>query len=219
MFNKQDYINTTDTCTNKTIRKVAVYARNACYDLARAIGKRFFFVVDDDLKFIQSKRQEGRKLKGKKIGKDHVFRVLDAYVEWQAKSGFSAVGFAGVGEFLGGTASQIIKRGVARILQNFYCCDAEQRIDFKSVFCEDITTAVLSCNRGKMVVSPSVVMAAFNVGKGTSIADYDGQGYEYNFSCVMLAPASYKVTCNKGRFSNKLMSNYFPMILSGRWKK
>lgn len=219
VYNKQDYINSTDTCYNQPKRRVAVYARNACYDLAKTIGKRFFFVVDDDLKFMQAKTIEGQSLRGKKVRKSIVFKILNAYKDWQEKSRFACVGFAGVGEFLGGIKSQIIKKGVARILQNFYCCDVEKRLEFKSVFCEDVTTAVLSCSRGKTVISPYVIMAAFDVGKGTSVADYNGQGYEYNFSCVMLAPASYKATYKKGCFGNKLKSNYFPMILSGRWKK
>lgn len=100
VFNREKYVQTTDWGFNKVKRNHAVFARNAVYDLARELGFRYFFVVDDDLRSVAIRYwgMEGKgSYKPKNIG-----LVLDAYVEFLEKSRASVVGIAGGREFIGG---------------------------------------------------------------------------------------------------------------------
>lgn len=50
VFSKGDYKNKIDTLVNNPTLAHPVYARNAVYDIAKQLGYRYFFVVDDDIK-------------------------------------------------------------------------------------------------------------------------------------------------------------------------
>ena len=48
VFNKQDVKNTFDIGDNFNDERVVVYARNACFDIAKKLGIKYFLVLDDD---------------------------------------------------------------------------------------------------------------------------------------------------------------------------
>ena len=48
VFSKKEYKNTFDIGDNFDDERVVVYARNACYDLAKKVGIKYFLVLDDD---------------------------------------------------------------------------------------------------------------------------------------------------------------------------
>ena len=61
-FCKQKYIDITDTMCGSEFRKVVVYARNACWDIAKELGLQYFCVLDDDYSMFGSRYVEDEKL-------------------------------------------------------------------------------------------------------------------------------------------------------------
>ena len=57
VFNKPFVANTLDPCDNFDNRKTIVYARNACFDLAKELGYTYFIELDDDYGKIKSKKR------------------------------------------------------------------------------------------------------------------------------------------------------------------
>lgn len=55
VFKKSDYDGKFDIMDNFDGRKVVVFARNACYDIARAMGLDYFFEYEDDYTAFQYK--------------------------------------------------------------------------------------------------------------------------------------------------------------------
>ena len=48
VFDKKKYIELTDDADNFDEKRAVVYARNACFDIAEALGLEYFIVLDDD---------------------------------------------------------------------------------------------------------------------------------------------------------------------------
>lgn len=215
VYHRDEYIQKTDWQFNQVKRNHSVYPRNACYDLAKKIGRRYFFVVDDDMKVAPAIRSisEGEL---KSYRPKDLYKVLGAYVEFMRGTDIAIVGVGGSGDFIGGAAA-ITQRPIAYTLQNFYLCDVARPVEFKSLWVDDYTASVLGWMQGKMTIVPKMVMAVFSVGEN-STADYVND-YSYNFAPVVLAPASIRLYRKHGKFENWLQSNYFPVIIDERWKK
>lgn len=78
VFDKEKYIEKTDTIDNFKKRTSAVYARNFCIDKAKEMKKRFFAILDDDLKCFRQRYDKNGVLKTK----DHtdINKIFDIYL-------------------------------------------------------------------------------------------------------------------------------------------
>ena len=63
-----------------SVRKVVVYARNACWDIAKELGLQYFCVLDDDYSMFGSRYVEGEKLMNFTF--NDLDAVFDAFVEF-----------------------------------------------------------------------------------------------------------------------------------------
>lgn len=211
VFNRERYVQGTDWGFNKVKRNHAVFARNAVYDIAREKGFRYFFVVDDDFRSMAI-RFWGASGKGRYKPRN-LGRVMGEYAEFLKVSHAAVVGVAGGREFIGGGHCG----DIARTARNFYCCDAEQPLNFGSVFLEDTSANVLGWMQGKITIVPLFVQASFRVGE-KSVCDYEND-WAYNFSLVCMTPATSRVARKKERFSDYVGGRFYPMIIDERWKK
>ena len=81
VFDKQKYVESTDNIMRGN-RGVIVYARNACFDIARELGYKYFIELDDDYyefsyKFDNERRYRQRFIKDL----DYVWmRMLEYYI-------------------------------------------------------------------------------------------------------------------------------------------
>ena len=67
VFSKSDYSGKFDIMDNLGGNKVIVYARNACYDIARSLGLDYFFEYEDDYTTFLFRYPDGEQLGSKKI--------------------------------------------------------------------------------------------------------------------------------------------------------
>ena len=106
-FCKQDYINTTDTMCCEEFRKVVVYARNACWEIAKELGLEYFCVLDDDYRRFETRYLEGEKLKTHKL--KNLDAVFESFLKFLDKSDALVICMAQGGDFIGGGKGKRLK--------------------------------------------------------------------------------------------------------------
>ena len=100
VFNKLDVLQKFDTMDSSENRGCAVYARNACFDIAEELGIRYFCELDDDYMEFQLRYPSENKLK--LVYPRSLDDVFDAYLDFYIESGITALAMAQGGDFIGG---------------------------------------------------------------------------------------------------------------------
>ena len=147
-FNKQKYIDLSDTGTNENQRKCILYAKNCCEAVAQDIKLDAFVIADDDIFNFRYRYPEDGKLKSLKITKD-IDKVIEAYVEYMLSADIVATGFGFTQFYFSGENSFSPENFLKyRVPYNFVFRNAKYKIDWMSWFGEDIITAVMYNKRG-----------------------------------------------------------------------
>lgn len=99
-FSKAAYDDTFDIMDLHTDRRVVVYARNACFDIAKELGIRYFLVLDDDYNAFMYRYPEQNSLAYADCRQlDDLFSAM---VDFLDESGALSIAFAQGGDFIGG---------------------------------------------------------------------------------------------------------------------
>ncbi|MDO4648575.1 MAG: hypothetical protein Q4B26_07980 [Eubacteriales bacterium] len=153
VFSKEQYWKTTDTFTNQKNLKGAVYARNACADLAREKGFKYFFTLDDDLQSLMYKIPEmtRKKLITKRVKRSE--RIIDGIVEWLEKAEqIKAIALPTDGRFMGGVNNDVLN-GIKYNIVKFCCYRTDSPYRYKSIVYEDMATPNEGYQRGEIAFS------------------------------------------------------------------
>ena len=224
-FCKQDYIDRSQCINPDKPRKVILYARNACFDLAKSLGITHFVEMDDDYKEFQFRYEKGEKLKLKDIY--CMDAVIDAFFDFLEATGASSVAMGQGGDLLGGRQSKRWRDRLLRKAMNSFFCRTDRPIGFIGSINEDVNTYVTKGNRGELFFTylPTIlIQTATQSNKGGMTETYlDNGTYVKTFPTVMLNPSCVKVsemgeTCH--RIHHRVFwKNAVPKILNERWKK
>jgi hypothetical protein len=103
MFNKPFIANTFDTCDNQQNRKTIVYARNACFELAKELGYKYFIELDDDYYYFGMRQPNESACYIYDL--DKVFSLCIEYLE---TSPITTIAFAQGGDHIGGFDGDIM---------------------------------------------------------------------------------------------------------------
>ena len=145
VFSKDDVGRTFDKYDNSSERRAIVWARNACWDLARQIGVRYFIQLDDDYTAFLYRR-EGRRdgtlgYHGWTIR--NLDRVLEAMVDFLEATPAHTLCMAQGGDHMGGSAGPLAGRAFLwRKAMNSFVCDVERPFAFSGRINEDVNTYV-----------------------------------------------------------------------------
>lgn len=82
MFDKKAESETFDTYDTVDNRKTIVYARNACFRLAKEVGVRYFMECDDDYKAFENRYVENGKLKIRKLTAPDLDNACKSMIEF-----------------------------------------------------------------------------------------------------------------------------------------
>lgn len=200
----------------------AVYARNAAIHFAKIKGYQYFVVADDDIKSLHHRVNKNKKLKAYPVKK-----VNDCFVKcvefMMTNNHLSCIGFGTNNTFIGGGNAAIYKRGFDYMAVNIALYRAEITIEYASECQEDLIASILNNSVGNLVVSiPFVMVDAIVKGrnKGGNEGHYAEENTYYRyFGTLIYAPASIRIMSKSGELMKNNKSNYYPMILSDRWKK
>jgi len=189
-----------DEGDNFNDRRAIIYARNACWDLARQAGCKYFIQLDDDYtNFAFRFRKDGVPC-FIQIHKQ-LDLVLSAMVDFLSNTPARTIAMAQTGEYIGGFGGGEIKGGglcrLRRKAMNSFVCDTGKPFEFYGRINEDVNTYTNGSRRGELFFTALQIMLAqlqtqANAG-GMSELYIDSGTYIKTFYSIMYAPSCVKV--------------------------
>lgn len=197
LFSKDEIAKEFDTMDQTKDKKCAVYARNACFHIAREQGYKYFCELDDDYVTMPYRYAEGDTLyRSRSADLDEVFK---AYIDFMdCHSEIYSVAFAQPGDLIGGTNSHIwIKGGVKRKCMNSWICDVDKPFTFNGTMNDDVNTYLSYGRMGKIFLTFTFIMidqpeTQREAGGMTDM--YKGNGtYMKTFYTIMCNPSFVRI--------------------------
>lgn len=220
VFNKQIYINESDTLEIEHRRASALYVRNAVEFIAKESGYDAFVVMDDDITNLRFRWIEGSTYKS--LRAFNLDYVLKWYCEYLCTCDIATLSFEHCMFYLGGVSDDKISN--ERWTYQIHFRNTKFPVDWISVINEDIITEISTAIRGYIWWSlPHVVFdaVAMNEENGGVKETYDSMSsYERAFLSVISQPSCCKVGYSHGkiRILQDKKSSY-PMIIGSRYNK
>lgn len=196
IFSKVEISKTFDLMDNQTNDRCAVFARNACFDIAEKLGLDYFCELDDDYTSIPYRFViDGVCYRSRGTNLDAVF---NAYIEFMESSdSIYSVAFGQPGDFIGGSGSQLVKHKYIQKAMNSWICKTSRRFTFNGRMNDDVNTYCLYGSKGKLFYTFDFIMIdqpETQSVKGGMTDMYAGNGtYMKSFYTVMECPAFVKI--------------------------
>lgn len=225
VFDKQKYVDLTDTADNFDEHRAIVYARNASFDIAESLGVKYFLMLDDDYTGFYFRKIVGNTMPA--VSCKQLDRLFEAYIEFLENSGAITVAMAQGGDFIGGAGNPNSHKGLFRKAMNTFFCSTERRFWFVGTQNEDVSMYARLGSVGNLIFTVSgamIVQVATQKGAGGMSAVYkEGGTYVKSFYSVMQMPSCIEVrlmgTTNQRIHHSVLWEKTVPKILNERWRK
>lgn len=198
-FSKAEVASRIDVGNNFGDRRSIVFARNACWELARDVGVTWFMQLDDDYTSLLYRiGSDGGYIPGTSIRRT-LNDALEAMIGLMEQTQMKAFAFSQGGDWIGGAnqlriASKMFRR---KVMNSWICC-TERPFDFVGLMNEDVNTYVTHGRRGTLFMTIMQLMLTqiqtqANAGGATDIYKRFGT-YVKSFYSVMYAPSCVKVS-------------------------
>lgn len=203
-FCKKEWAEKTDEGDNFQHRKAIVYARNACWDLAKRVGCRYFVQFDDDYTAFFLRHDSKYNYVSANL-RTHLESAFNELIAFFVRSAAASIAMSQGGDHIGGGGELTngkLSGGcpyprLARKSMNSWFCDAEKPIDFFGHMNEDVSAYVTYGHRGQLFFT---VMQAMLVQKPTQTTPggmsdlYLASGtYQKSFYTVMANPSCVQI--------------------------
>jgi len=219
MFDKKATSQTFDEVDNFNNRKTIVYARNACFDIAKDLGVKNFIELDDDYYWFGHRSVNGAK---STRDLDSIFSYLSDFVN---DSPIKTVCFSQGGDHIGGYDDN---KKVGRKAMNSFVCSTEKPFKFIGRINEDVSTYVRLGGLGGVFFTIYNIQldqkdTQSNKGGMTDIYMIGGT-YIKSFYSVIVNPSCVKVkTISRGdkiRMHHSIKwDNAVPLIIDEKHKR
>tara|TARA_R100000963_G_C4625443_1_gene91799 strand:+ start:224 stop:1069 length:846 start_codon:yes stop_codon:yes gene_type:complete len=224
MFDKKEIAKTFDEADNFEDRRAIVYARNACFNIAKDLGIKYFMQLDDDYiafhyrLYYMNKPEQIRNL-------DTVLELmLNYYKSIPAKT----IAMSQGGDFIGGAGnSYATNPKLRRKCMNSFLCSTDRPFKFNGRINEDVNTYTKNASIGELfltipILSLTQAQTQSNDGGMTDI--YIDKGtYIKSFYSVIFQPSSVKVALmgdkNMRLHHRVSWKHTLPVILEEKHKK
>lgn len=195
-FSKAEIESKFDVGDNFKGRRGVIYARNACWDLARKIGCKYFIQLDDDYRVFNYKFDSKNKYVEHRIMS--LDAILDICLDYFIETSFSTIAFAQGGDHLGGSSGSYAKSiKTVRKAMNTFICDTDRKFSFVGRINEDVNTYVCKQISGisfLTLLGLEVKQNQTQAHKGGMTELYLDEGtYVKSFYSVVYAPGCVKV--------------------------
>jgi len=228
VFSKSDYANTFDIMDNLEGNKVIVYARNACYNIARSLNLDYFFEYEDDYTQFSYRKIEGSVLRGIKV--KNLDNILNAMIECLEDTKSCTIAFAQAGDFIGGAGS-FFNNSYKRKAMNTFVFKVNKNPKEDLIFIgrmnDDVNTYLTQGKIGKLffqITDVAMVQVLTQSNSGGNTEAYKKYGtYVKSFYSVMAEPSCCKIGL-MGRTDMRIHHNIkwqfaVPKILDEKFKK
>lgn len=215
---KYEYLNTMDNFQNQ---KIAIYAREACFDFAKEQGYKYFYQFDDDYTTFSFKFKSNGFYKETKI--KNITNTLFFILDFFAKTNIQCVAMAQNGDFIGGgSGSMGEKIYLKRKAMNTFLFKTDNKISFIGSMNADVNTYLRYGNIGNLylqVNQVSINQETTQKNKNGLTDIYKQYGtYVKSFYSVMINPSAVKISLmgtKHRRLHHKINNNKaYPLILS-----
>lgn len=223
-FCKKDIAKTFDTMDISEDRRTIVYARNACFAIARNVGVRYFLELDDDYTSFLYRYNKNRKLMSQELCLDNVFSAM---IDFLDETGADTVAFAQGGDFIGGVDSGTYNKKVLRKAMNTFFCDVNKPFNFIGRINEDVNTYTRLGSIGwlGLTITDFAITQKQTQKQGGGMSDVylDTGTYLKSFYSVMGMPSAVKIgemgDTQKRIHHSINWKNCVPQILNEKYKK
>lgn len=225
VFSKKDMDGTFDIGDNFNDRRVVVYARNKCHDIAKSLGLDYFLELDDDYNNFCYRYEENGMLR--KINIKNLDKVFEKCINFLEVSNAHAIAFAQGGDYIGGVGSTAWQNKLLRKVMNTFFCKTDRPFQFYGRINEDTTMYTVLGQRGYLFFTLGDIMVnqiqtQANAGGLTDIYLDKGTYYK-SFCSVMFSPSCVKVSSMGNtyrRIHHKVQwNNCCPKIINEKYKK
>ena len=217
MFDKKAIAETFDEGDNFDDRRAIVYARNACFDIAKDLGIKYFIQLDDDYYWFGYRTEKGgcsvKSLDG----------IFDAMLNFFKKTNTSAIAMSQGGDHIGGYDPQ---KTLKRKAMNSFICSTNRPFRFVGRINEDVNSYTSLGGVGIIFFSIMQVQldqkdTQQNDGGMTDIY-VDSGTYIKSFYTVIFSPSCTKIrlmgTSHKRLHHSISWANAVPVILDEKYK-
>ena len=197
VFSKDEVGRYTDQFDNFSDRRTALWARNACWDLARQMGYRYFVQLDDDYTSFDYRRTgKGHRLSTSAGEEYHGWKmrsldaVFDALVGLVETTPVTTIAFSQGGDHQnrGGLPQRFRRKAM-----NSFVCSVDKPIRFRGRLNDDVTAYVSLGGTGTLFFTDMELQLdqlATQANSGGSSEVYRESGtYVKSFYTVMAAPS------------------------------
>lgn len=243
-FSKAEVARTFDAADNQPDRRTVVYARNACFGLARDLGLTHFLELDDDypiflFRWLATERSARGAYRGIPTGlilsspiiKRTFGRAVEATLDLLDVTGAKCVAWSQGGDHIGGATGGLLKRvkwfHERRKVMNGLFLRVDRPVTFVGRINEDVNTYVTGGMRGDLFFT--LLGIQFNQlqtqQQGGGMTDvYLASGtYVKSFYTVMMAPSCVRIgslgTVDRRYHHRIAWGHAVPKIISGSWRK
>lgn len=192
IFSKEEISKTFDEADNFFDRRSIVYARNACFQIAKKLGYKYFVQMDDDYTGFEYRIYNSLKDKPSRI--KNLDNVFDSLLNFYKSTPFATIAMAQGGDFIGGKRNRMAKRPtIFRKAMNSFFCSTERPFQFLGRINEDVNTYTSEQSRGVLMGTiPFVALVQkqtqSNQGGMTDIY-LDNGTYVKSFYTVIFSPS------------------------------
>jgi len=214
VFSKDEVGRYTDQFDNFSDRRSALWARNACWDLAKRMAYRYFIQLDDDYYVWQYRRKgTGHRLSSSTIEEYHGWKignldmVFDALVRLIETTPIKTIALSQGGDHTGGKPHKLRYR---RKAMNSFVCDTRKPFLFRGRINDDVNTYVSLGRTGDLFFTDMQLQldqldTQTNPGGMTELY-LDSGTYVKSFYTVMAAPSCTTIGL-MGHFNKRLHHN------------
>ena len=196
MFSKEAIAKTFDEGDNFNDRRSIVYARNACFEIAKKRGYKYFIQLDDD--YTGYEYRVYNEAKQKPIRIKNLDNVFGALLDFYKKTNFATIAMAQGGDFIGGKNNKMATRPtIYRKAMNSFICSTDRPFLFQGRINEDVNTYTSEASKGLLMGTiplTALIQKTTQSNKGGMTDIYlDNGTYVKSFYTVIFSPSSCKV--------------------------
>ena len=224
MFDKLAVSKTFDTADLSQERRAIVYARNACFQIAKDLNLKYFVEFDDDYTSLGIRYPKDGKLS--QLSCENLDEIFELMVDFLLETDALTVCMSQGGDHMGGLTGRW-KKSILRKAMNSFFCRTDRPFQFLGRVNEDVNTYTLLGSQGHLMMTVTDLMlnqmqTQSNAGGMTDLY-LDGGTYLKSFYTVLYMPSAVTVqpmgTSHKRLHHKVNWKHCVPLILDERCKK
>ena len=225
-FNKDDI--EFDIGDNFDDKRVVVYARNACFDIAKKLGITYFLQMDDDYTDFSYRFDDKLYYNNGRGYINNVDDIFIALLKFYKSIPAKSIAMSQNGDWIGGDQSGMAKKlTLKRKCMNSFFCSTERPFEFMGRINEDVNAYTSLGSVGDLfftIPNVSLKQTDTQTNEGGLTDIYLSQGtYVKSFYSVLFSPSSVKVSVlntENARLHHRVSwNNAVPKILEEKYKK